>query len=37
MVLLGDVCQVQARFCLFGDSVHLGTRKVYGLRRIILR
>jgi hypothetical protein len=32
MVLLGDVCQVQARFYLFGDNVHLGARKVYGLR-----
>jgi hypothetical protein len=34
MVLLGDVCQVKARFHLFGDSVNLGARKLYGLRRI---
>jgi hypothetical protein len=26
MVLLGDVCQVEARFGLFGDSVSLGAR-----------
>jgi hypothetical protein len=36
MVLLGDVCQVEAHFYPFGDSVHLGARKVYGLRRIFL-
>jgi hypothetical protein len=34
MVPLGDVCQVEARFYLFGDSVHLGARMVYGLRRM---
>jgi hypothetical protein len=33
MVLLGDMCQVEARFCTFGDSVNLGGRKVYGLRQ----
>jgi hypothetical protein len=32
MVLLGDVCQVEAHFYLFGDSVYLSARKVYGLR-----
>jgi hypothetical protein len=32
MVLLGDACHVEARFGLFGDSVSLGTRSVYGLR-----
>jgi hypothetical protein len=26
MVLLGDVCQVEAPFDRFGDSVNLGTR-----------
>jgi hypothetical protein len=31
MVLLGDMCQVEARFHPFGDSVNLGARKVYGL------
>jgi hypothetical protein len=31
MVLLGDVCQVEARFGPFGDSVSLGARSVYGL------
>jgi hypothetical protein len=34
MVLLGDVCQVEAYFCPFGDNVNLGARKVYGLRRM---
>jgi hypothetical protein len=34
MVLLGDVCQVEARLCPFRDSVNLGARKVYGLRRM---
>jgi hypothetical protein len=29
MVLLGDVCQVKARFGLFGDSVNLAARLVY--------
>jgi hypothetical protein len=32
MVLLGDVGQVEAHFGLFGDSVKLGLRSVYGLR-----
>jgi hypothetical protein len=32
--LLGDVCQVEAYFCPFGDNVNLGARKVYGLRRM---
>jgi hypothetical protein len=32
MVLLGDMGQVEAHFCRFGDSVNLGTRYVYGLR-----
>jgi hypothetical protein len=31
MVLLGAVCQVEARFYPFGDNVNHGTRKVYGL------
>jgi hypothetical protein len=34
MVLLVDVCQVEGRFCLFGDSVNQDARKVYGLRRM---
>jgi hypothetical protein len=34
MVLLGDVCQVKARFDPFGDSVNLGASYVHGLRRI---
>jgi hypothetical protein len=34
MVLVGDVCQVEARFYLFGDDVHLGARKVYSSCRI---
>jgi hypothetical protein len=33
MVLLGGVCQVKARFDLFGDSVNLDAREVNGLRR----
>jgi hypothetical protein len=28
MLLVGDVCQVEARFYPFGDGVHLGARKV---------
>jgi hypothetical protein len=32
MVILGDVGQVEARFGMFGDSVNLGARQVYGLR-----
>jgi hypothetical protein len=34
MVLLGDVCQVEGCLGLFGDSVSVGTRSVYGLRQI---
>jgi hypothetical protein len=34
MVLLGDVCQVKARFDRFEDSVNLGASYVHGLRRI---
>jgi hypothetical protein len=34
MVLLGDVCQVEARFSPFGDIVSLGAISVYGLRRM---
>jgi hypothetical protein len=33
MVLLGDVGQVEAQFSLFGDSINLNARYVYGLRR----
>jgi hypothetical protein len=31
--LLGDEAQVEARFCLFGDSATLGARLVHGLCR----
>jgi hypothetical protein len=31
---LGDVCQVEARFGLFGDSISLGARSEYSLRRM---
>jgi galactitol-specific phosphotransferase system IIC component len=34
MVLLGDMCQVQARFGPFGDSVSLGAILVYCLRQM---
>jgi hypothetical protein len=34
MLLVGDVYQVEARFYPFGEGVHLGARKVYGLRRM---
>jgi hypothetical protein len=34
MVLLGDVCEVEARFGPFGDSVNLGSRWVHGLPRM---
>jgi hypothetical protein len=34
MVLLGDVCQVEAHFGLYADIVSLGTRSVYGLRQM---
>jgi hypothetical protein len=37
MVLLGDTCQVEARFGPFGDSVILGRRSVYSLRRMYHR
>ena len=33
MVLLGDEDEVEARFCLFGDSGNLDTRWMHGLRR----
>jgi len=32
MVLLGDEDEVEARFCLFGDSSNLDKRYVHGLR-----
>jgi hypothetical protein len=32
MVLLGDVCQLEACFGPFGNSVSLGAKSVYGLR-----
>jgi hypothetical protein len=34
MELLGDVGQVEARFCSFVDSVSLGARLVHNMRRI---
>jgi hypothetical protein len=34
MVHLGDVGQLEAHSGLFGDSVKLGARYVYGLRRM---
>jgi hypothetical protein len=34
MVLLGDVCQVEAHFIPFGDSVNIYARHVHGLRRM---
>jgi hypothetical protein len=37
MELLGDVCQMEAHFGLFGDSVNLGTRSVHGLRKMYHR
>jgi hypothetical protein len=37
MVLLGDVCQVEARGGLVGDSVNLGTRLVHDLAQIYHR
>jgi hypothetical protein len=36
-VLLGDVCQVEAHFGPFRDSVKQGARYVYGLRRMYHR
>ena len=37
MVLLGNVCQVEACFDPFRDCVSLGAREVYGLRRKYLK
>jgi hypothetical protein len=37
MVLIGDVGQVEPRFGLSKDSVNLGARYVYGLRRMYHR
>ena len=37
MELLGYVGQVEAILSLFGDSVHLGTRLVHGLRQMYHR
>jgi hypothetical protein len=37
MVLLGDVCEVEAPFYLFGDNVNQGARKVYGLHQMYHR
>jgi hypothetical protein len=34
MVLLGDIGQVEARFGLFGDSINLNARLVFGLHRM---
>jgi hypothetical protein len=36
MELLGDVCQMDARFDLFGGCVNLGARSVHGLRRMYM-
>jgi hypothetical protein len=33
MVLLGDVAQVDAHFCLFGDSAKFDARQLHGLRQ----
>jgi hypothetical protein len=33
MELLGDVGHVEPQFSLFGDSVSVDTRQVYGLRQ----
>jgi hypothetical protein len=35
--LLGDEAQVEALFCLFGDSATLGARLVHGLCRTYRR
>jgi hypothetical protein len=32
--LLGDMCQMETRFGLFGDSVNLGVKLVHGLCRM---
>jgi hypothetical protein len=37
MVLLGDEAQVDARFCLFGDSANLDARLMHDLRRTYRR
>jgi hypothetical protein len=37
MVLLCNVCQVEACFGPFGDSVNLSARQVHGLRRMYHR
>jgi hypothetical protein len=34
MLVLCDVCQVEVHFGLFGDSINLGARQVYGLCRM---
>jgi hypothetical protein len=34
MLLLCDVYKVEVHFGLFGDSINLGARQVYGLRRM---
>jgi hypothetical protein len=34
LILLGNVCQVEACFTPFGDSVNLSARWVHGLRRM---
>jgi hypothetical protein len=33
MELLGDVCHVESRFALFGESVSVSARQVHGLRQ----
>jgi hypothetical protein len=37
MGLLGDEAQVEARFCLFGDSATLDARLLHGLRQTYRR
>jgi hypothetical protein len=34
MVLLGDMCLMEARFAPFGYSVNLGAEKVHSLRQM---
>jgi hypothetical protein len=36
MELLGDVCQMEARFDVFAGCVNLGMRSVHGLRRMYM-
>jgi hypothetical protein len=36
MELLGDVCHVESRFALFGESVSVSARQVHGLRQTII-